>query len=335
MLASAAGAAGWTADQVKLCYEGSLNPAQVTGKIVVCDRGVTDRVAKEPRRQAGRRRQVNTSANSLNADPHSVRRWISTTWTARRSRRRSRRPRSPRSARSPAALPPRRWPSSNRRTSVRSPIAVRPVALAAPAEVAGNGSAHSYDITYGYTGPFSTTVRGLLAATVLSGSVSDDPTNTFVVGGPGISTQTVAIPAGTTYARFALYDDQVGAGNDLDLYVYNSDGDQVGVSGTGTSNETVNLKNPAAGTYKVYVHGWQTAGGGTTSYQLFTWNLAGAAAPTNMTATVAPPTATTAGPATVSLSFTGLAAGTRYLGAVDYHRGATPIGTTIVYEKTP
>ena len=224
------------------------------------------------------------------------------------------------------------WTSGS--TTVRSPIAVKPVALAAPAEVTGNGSAQSYGITYGYTGPFSTSVRGLKAATALAGTVSDDPTNSFVVGGPGISTQTVEIPAVTTYARFALYDEQVGPGNDIDLYVYKG-GTRVGASGSGTSNETVNLKNPEAGTYTVYVHGWQTAGGGTTSYQLFTWNLAGAASPANMSASVSPSTATTAGAATVSLSFTGLAAGTRYLGAVDYQRGAAAIGSTIVAVKTP
>jgi len=100
----------------------------------------------------------------------------------------------------------------------------------------------------------------------------------------------------------------------------------------GTSQEIVNLKNPAAGTYKAYVHGWQTAGGGTTSYILYTWGLSSAFAG-NMTVT-APSTATTGTSASIGLSFTGLAAGTRYLGAVDYSNGS-PIGSTIVYQKTP
>ncbi len=171
------------------------------------------------------------------------------------------------------------------------------------------------------------------SASTFPGSVSDDPTNTFVVGGPGQVVHNVTIPAGTTYARFAIYDDQVGPGNDIDLYVYNSDGDEVGRSGTSTSNETVNLKNPAAGTYKVYVHGWQTAGGGTTSYTLFTWALDGSSAG-NMTAT-GPASAVTGASGTVNLAFTGLAGATRYLGAVDYSNGTTTIGNTIVYQKTP
>ena len=217
--------------------------------------------------------------------------------------------------------------------SVRSPIVVKPVAIAAPTEVSGTGVAQSYPITFGYTGPFSTSIRGLLAATQNPGTVSDDPTNTFVVGGPGITVHDIVIPAGTTYARFALYDDQIPAGNDLDLYIYNSDGDQVGSSGSGTSQEIVNLTNPPAGTYKAHVHGWQTLGGGTTSYILYTWGL-GSADAGNMTAT-GPASAVTGASGTIDLTFSGLLAGTRYLGAVDYSNGVTTVGSTLVYQKTP
>lgn len=217
--------------------------------------------------------------------------------------------------------------------TARVPLVAKPVALAAPAEVSGNGSAQSYGITFGYTGPFSMSTRGLIAATQNPGTVSDDPTNTFVVGGPGITAHSISIPAGTRYARIALYDDQVAAGNDLDLYVYNSAGQLVGASGSGTSQEIVNLVNPAAGTYTAYVHGWQTLGGGTASYILYSWGL-GSASAGNMTAT-GPSSATTGASGTVNLAFTGLAAGTRYLGAVDYSDGSSTIGSTIVYQKTP
>jgi len=216
--------------------------------------------------------------------------------------------------------------------SVRTPLVVKPVRLAAPSEVSGNGTAQSYDITFGYTGSFSLSPRGLLAATQNPGAVSDDPTNTFVVGGPGVTAHQIVIPAGTTYARFALYDDQIAAPNDLDLYVYDAAGKEVGSSGSGTSQEIVNLRNPAAGTYTVYVHGWQTASA-TASYILYSWGL-GSMPAGNMTAT-GPDSATTGARGTVSLAFSGLAAGTRYLGAVDYSNGSATIGSTIVYQKTP
>ncbi|HXH33531.1 MAG TPA: S8 family serine peptidase [Plantibacter sp.] len=217
--------------------------------------------------------------------------------------------------------------------TVRSPIVAKPVALAAPGEVSGNGTAQSYTVRFGYTGSFSTSTRGLVAATQNAGSVSDDPTNTFVVGGPGTMSHSITIAPGTTYARVALYDDQVGASNDLDLYLYNSAGVQVGSSGSGTSQEIINLKNPPAGTYTAWVHGWQTAGGGTANYILYSWGV-GTASAGNMTAT-GPASATTGASGTINLAFTGLAAGTRYLGAVDYSNGSSTIGSTIVYQKTP
>ena len=45
------------------------------------------------------------------------------------------------------------------RNPVRSPIVVRPVALAAPTQVSG-----SYSVTFGYDGPFTATPRGLIPA---------------------------------------------------------------------------------------------------------------------------------------------------------------------------
>ncbi len=36
--------------------------------------------------------------------------------------------------------------------NVRIPMVVRPVALAAPAQVSGNGGAINYNVTFGYTG---------------------------------------------------------------------------------------------------------------------------------------------------------------------------------------
>ncbi len=217
--------------------------------------------------------------------------------------------------------------------TVRSPIVAKPVALAAPGEVSGNGTPQSYTVRFGYTGSFSTSTRGLVAATQNAGSVSDDPTNTFVVGGPGTTSHSITIAPGTTYARVALFDDQVGASNDLDLYLYNSAGVQVGSSGSGTSQEIINLKNPPAGTYTAWVHGWQTAGGGTANYILYSWGV-GSASAGNMTAT-GPTSATTGASGTINLAFSGLLAGTRYLGAVDYSNGTSTIGSTLVYQKTP
>jgi hypothetical protein len=45
-LSSTVGLAGQDPDDVRLCFLNSLDPAKVAGKIIVCDRGVNDRVEK-------------------------------------------------------------------------------------------------------------------------------------------------------------------------------------------------------------------------------------------------------------------------------------------------
>ncbi|WP_109508881.1 S8 family peptidase [Nocardioides speluncae] len=68
-------AAGATDANARLCASGSLDPALAAGKVVQCDRGVVDRIAKsaEVKRVGGVAMvMTNTSENSLNADYHFV-----------------------------------------------------------------------------------------------------------------------------------------------------------------------------------------------------------------------------------------------------------------------
>jgi subtilisin family serine protease len=195
--------------------------------------------------------------------------------------------------------------------TVRSPIVVRPVALAAPAQVSD-----SYNVMFGYTGPFTATARGLVPAEVTAGTVADDPTDsTCSLASPNAQLIPVTIPAGTTYARFSLFDADVSVpgSTDLDLCVFNSSATLVGTSGSGTSAEEVNLLNPAAGDYTAVVQGWGVAG--TSTFKLHTWLLDSTAAG-NMTVTA--PASAVQGPATISLSFNSLTPGVKYLGSVAY-----------------
>jgi hypothetical protein len=215
--------------------------------------------------------------------------------------------------------------------NVRSPIAVRPVALAAPAQVTSTGAPTSYTVGFGYTGPFTATPRGLVPATTYVANVVDDPSNdinTALGTGVGIRAFQVPIAAGTTYARFSLFSAFTdGAADDLDLYVFNPAGALVASSGNGGSDEEANLVNPAAGTYTVIVHGWE-ADGGDSNFTLFQW-LLGSSSAGNMTVT-APSTATLGGNGTISLTFSGLTAGTKYLGSVAYGGAPTLPNATIV-----
>jgi subtilisin family serine protease len=205
---------------------------------------------------------------------------------------------------------------------VRIPVVIRPVALAAPTQVSG-----SYSVTFGYTGSFAATGRGLVPADTTAGTVADDPTNgACALTSPNAQLIPVTIVAGTTHARFSLFDADVNPGSDIDLCVFNSASALVGSSGSGTSAEEVNLLNPAAGGYTVVVQGWGVVG--SSPFKLYTW-LLGSAAAGNMTLS-APSSATIGATGTISLSFSGLTAGTKYLGSVAYSGAAGMPNPTIV-----
>ena len=209
---------------------------------------------------------------------------------------------------------------------VRIPVVVRPVALAAPTQVSG-----SYNVTFGYNGPFTATARGLVPAALTDGTVADDPTDgACSLSSPNAQLIPVVVPAGTTYARFSLFDADVNPGTDIDLCVFNSAGTLVGSSGSGTSAEEVNLSNPAAGNYTVVVQGWGVAGA--SPFKLHTW-LLGSAAAGNMT--VSAPAAPRSGPATITLTLRGSPPGTKYLGSVAYSGAAGLPSPTIVRVDAP
>jgi len=227
------------------------------------------------------------------------------------------------------------WVNGTR--TVRSPIVVRAVGIAAPATFSGTGAAGTttFEARSGFTGTLSFSARGLAPAATATGSVADDPTNTFAVDGAGVSAHTVTVPADTTYARFSLFDANVGpgTGHDLDLYVYKGD-TLIDSSETVTSREEVNLVDPPAGDYTVYVHGWQTAGGVTANYTLFSWSLGASGAGTYLT--LPAPRAVTAGTnTTVAVSWSGLATANKYLGILDYSDGTNAVGSTVLRIDVP
>jgi hypothetical protein len=221
--------------------------------------------------------------------------------------------------------------------SVKSPIAVRPVAIAAPAQLnlTGASGATSYGIKMGYNGNLAYAKRGLIPSQVFSGTVQDDPASNFNTGNPagnqGITTHDIVVPAGTSILRINMFDAETDGADDIDLYLYRVNADNsltlVGLSGGGTSAEQIQLANPAAATYRLFVHGWETDGPDA-NYSLHSWAL-GTADAGNMTVT-GPSTATIGGSGTVDLSWTGLEAGKKYFGQIRYNQEATTHATTIV-----
>lgn len=221
--------------------------------------------------------------------------------------------------------------------SVRIPIAVKPVVLISPAEFSDSGASGTgeWEIIFGYSGPFETPVHGLVPAATETNTVVDDPANDIeiaLVTGVGIEEHTISVSAGTRHLRIALFDEETDGNDDLDLYLYDPDGNLVALSGSATSAEQVDVRNPAAGDWKLIVHGWQTDGPDA-QYTLFTWVLGDADAG-NLTAS-APTSAVAGETATVHIEWTGLAADTRYLGSVGYSDGLTEFGQTLVSITSP
>jgi hypothetical protein len=218
--------------------------------------------------------------------------------------------------------------------AVRSPIAVRPFPFAAPAQVGGSGTdgTLSFDIQFGFAGDCTAGTHGLVPADEQAGNVVDDPANdinTALGSGVGISFHFVDVPAGTDVARFSLFDEDTDGNDDLDLYIFDPGFAFVGGSGSPTSNEQVDLLFPAAGTYLAVVHGWQTDGPDA-NYMLSSW----AFGPDVGNMTVTAPGAAVLGPAGVTVEWSGLGAGTRYLGAVSHSDGGGLIGLTTILIDT-
>ncbi|HPZ50831.1 MAG TPA: hypothetical protein PLA44_13350, partial [Propionibacteriaceae bacterium] len=101
-------------------------------------------------------------------------------------------------------------PNSPKYNAVRSPLAVRPVALAAPSEVVGSDIAGSTNITVipGFTGTLGTDVDGLLAS---------DVTDLAPVAAAGVldDYDFFEVTAGTKVTRVATFSSEVNAADKM------------------------------------------------------------------------------------------------------------------------
>jgi len=219
---------------------------------------------------------------------------------------------------------------------VRSQIAVRPVSAAAPVDVVGTGvsGSEAIRVTPGFTGTLTTAVDGLVAA--------DERTPTLQPEGPGFdpdnpatstrtAKETVTIPPGTTVAQHSTFDSDLGAGTDVDLFLYEAGtSNLVAQSAGGSAEETIRIEDPPAGTYDLYVVLFGAATAQTSvTVPTYLWALNGTAAG-NLTATPASQAVTAGTPVTVTAAWTGLTAGQRYLGRISYGDGTATAGGTFV-----
>ncbi|MDR7272912.1 hypothetical protein J2X20_005597 [Pelomonas saccharophila] len=208
--------------------------------------------------------------------------------------------------------------------SVRSPIQAKVgKPITAPADVTGTtlSGTRLMTVRTGFNGRMGVKQGGLKEVT-MSAPVTLAPKATSsatlkALCQAGADTANVKVysfnvPAGAMVARFGLRDADVGAaGDDNDMLLLYPNGTTSVYSGNDGSNETVQVLNPTAGTYKVCVVAY--GGGAAMTHSLSSWIVSpneGAGLKV-----VVPSQVYAGSTASVGLTWSGLATGKRYLGA--------------------
>jgi hypothetical protein len=221
------------------------------------------------------------------------------------------------------------WRDDTGHYNVYSPIAVRGAAIGAPAEISGSGVTGnaSFEVEFGYTGNYSPGAHGLEPATVISDNVPQDPDQDFDPN-DGYSNQHDFTLSNAAYFRIAIPPEATEPNADLDIFVYDPNGDQVASSTNGGTDEQVDILLPMDGTWSVYVHGW-AAPGGDSDYDMYSWIIS-AVPGGNLSIDSAPASVTPGVPETIEVSWTGAPAGQWHLGAVSHNGDPGLMGLTLI-----
>jgi hypothetical protein len=209
----------------------------------------------------------------------------------------------------------------------RMPLAVRPVNVAAPAEVTGDGAdgGVEVEVTAGFNGTLGSDVHGLAGATPSAESVTVGP---FDDTDPVADADTDRFEVDAAGAKAIRFDVDGAASADIDLWVYQVVDDEevlIDLSADGDADETVTLRDPEDGTYVAYVNGF--AGDG--NYQWTQW-VVGDADEGNLTVTPPSQPVTVGETVTFDLAWTGLDPAQRWFGVVGWTNGGEEVGSTLV-----
>jgi hypothetical protein len=213
---------------------------------------------------------------------------------------------------------------------VYSPIAVKASLFSAPDTIGeiGEVGATSFDVSFGYTGDYTAAGHGLEPATVTQDNVVQDPDQTFDPT-DGYSNEHQFTLSGAAYFKVRIPPEAVANSDiDLDVFVYDPSGAQVATSTSGGTDETIEITNPADGTWSVFVHGWQTAGP-SADYDMYSW-VVSATPGGSLSIDAAPASATVGETGTIDISWTGATLGEWHLGAVSHSDGSGVMGYTFV-----
>jgi subtilisin family serine protease len=221
--------------------------------------------------------------------------------------------------------------------SVRSPFSVKPVATNAPAAVIGTGTSGSQQVKVqaGFTGAATATAFGLVAPQVGVAHIVGSDDGRFSYTNPATSPTAqgfqVTIPAGAKLARFSTYAGDYPVGTDIDLYVYqlNDAGAVVNrwASAGAGSDEAIQV---GAGRYVAIVVQERLAPGVEEQDVKLYRHVVGATNAGNLTVTPSRQPVTLGREVTFTVNWSGLQAGTRYLGVIEYGDGSVAAGDPTV-----
>lgn len=214
-------------------------------------------------------------------------------------------------------------------TTVRLPVALRPVSVKAPETVGGTGTDGSVEvpITGGFTGDLAVSTKGLVKAQVGEGDI---PEGDYTL-------ECVTIGEGSELAQFDLHaPDET---SDLDMYVYASEScdpaDIYAVAGeaaTPSPGETLTLTDPEPGSYIVEVDAFAAGDQGSpVPYSLRTYDLGGSPSVGDLTVDPNPVPVTTGGETSFDASWTALDPDAYYFGVLGYDGAPNP---TYLYVDT-
>jgi len=228
-------------------------------------------------------------------------------------------------------------------TSVRSPLAARPLPFLAPLEIADSGSSGElgFTVQFGYDGTYFPRVHGLAPAAVYTRTVQNDPNNAYEFASTPpahVARVEINVPAGSLYLRIATFDELTSGDDDLDIYVWycptqNACTGLIGLSGEASSEELVDIVLPDQGWYLIDVHGFETEGSSST-FDLLVWLLGEDDDRGNLVVNSTPPAAVAGTSAELQLGWTLTGEG-RYLGAITHNDDDGALDLTLIGITAP
>lgn len=212
-------------------------------------------------------------------------------------------------------------------TTVRIPVAIQPVSVAAPSEVSGTGINGEVEvpITAAAPGGLTIDVAGLAEANTAEDDVEVGDYDLYLLcGADAVSETSKVLRVGVD----SLQDD---ADLDLSVYQVNESCDglvaEAGYSATGSADEQVTLLDPEPGNYAVFVDGYADGadGDGAVTYVMDVFDVDD---DTNLGSFQADPNPVPVSEAGQETSFlatwTGLEPNNRYLGVLAYEGSKSP-----------